>query len=51
MRKQGDNELQRKLRSYAKQYKEVKDRIHEVRDPSKQPDFAGIHRSLLRVSY
>lgn len=30
MGKQGDNELQRKLRSYAKQYKEVKDRIHEV---------------------
>ncbi len=30
MGKQGDNELQRKLRSYAKQYKEVKNQIHEV---------------------
>jgi len=30
MGKQGDNNLQRKLRSYAKQYREVKQRIHEV---------------------
>ena len=30
MGKQGDNNLQRKLRSYVKQYKEVKERIHEV---------------------
>jgi len=30
MEKQGDNDLQRKLRSYAKQYREVKERIHEV---------------------
>ena len=30
MGKQGDNDLQRKLRSYAKQYREVKERIHEV---------------------
>ena len=30
MRKQGDNDLQRKLRSYAKQYREVKQRMREV---------------------
>ena len=30
MRKQGDNDLQRKLRSYVKQYREVKQRIHKV---------------------
>ena len=30
MGKQGDNDLQRKLRSYVKQYREVKQRIQEV---------------------
>jgi len=30
MGKQGDNDLQRKLRSYAKLYREVKQQIHEV---------------------
>ena len=30
MGKQGNNDLQRKLQSYAKQYKEVKERMHEV---------------------
>ena len=29
-KKQGENELQHKLRSYAKQYKEVKDQMHKV---------------------